>query len=286
MIPIRQSSAGSPNQSLQEASVKEGQSNSEWLKEIEIQEGIILLGGTSVSHFRLRVAQSHLRNDLTPSCWSQAGILLDGQSFLSVPLNLPGDPSDVARSNGVQRCRIKDYDDPESFPNIAVVGFPAESDVISENARRVIQQRSIVDLPALVLPWLAYVMSIGQSGNPLSNGVGIPSAVFVETVYGMAGVELTPGLSSSTSCPEAIWQSAKWWHSYYEKDSIDRGVETEAMQVPTGSYLVRQQAAAAVGPKDEVVDGLIVSRSLDDSVSKPAGKAKSTSKKSGKKSNK
>src|SRR5207253_6099382 len=118
-------------------SAREGQSNSEWLKGTEIQEGIILLGGTSVSHFRLRVAQSHLRNDLTPSCWSQAGILIDGQTFLSVPLNIPGDAADTARTNGVQRCRIKDYDDPEAFPNIAVVRFPAESDVIYENARHV-----------------------------------------------------------------------------------------------------------------------------------------------------
>jgi hypothetical protein len=35
-------------------------------------------------------------------------------------------------------------------------------------------------------------------------------------VLGAAGFDLTPGLESRASCPEAIWQAAKWWHKYYE----------------------------------------------------------------------
>jgi hypothetical protein len=55
------------------------------------------------------------------------------------------------------------------------------------------------------------------SSNPLLEGKGVPSSAFVETVFAMAGFELTPGLSSASSCPEAMWQSAKWWTDFYEK---------------------------------------------------------------------
>ena len=61
-----------------------------------------------------------------------------------------------------------------------------------------------------MLPWLAFLWGVSGSTNPLLSGTGLPSSAFVETVFAMAGFELTPGLSSASSCPEAIWQSAKW----------------------------------------------------------------------------
>jgi len=41
---------------------------------------------------------------------------------------------------------------------------------------------------------------------------GMPSAAMLETAYATNGFDLTPGLESRSSCPEAIWQSASWWH--------------------------------------------------------------------------
>ena len=72
-------------------------------------DGVLLLGGAAVSHFRIRVAQSHARDDMTPSSWSLTGILLDGTKFLSVPLDLCGDASEIAKGNGVQTCNMSDY---------------------------------------------------------------------------------------------------------------------------------------------------------------------------------
>lgn len=268
-MSIRQSAAARPNEYLVETPLKERQSNREWLKAAGVREGIILLGGSSVAHFRLRVAQSHLRRDLTPSCWSFAGILVDGETILSVPLDLTVDATEMVFLNGVQTCHIRDYDDPERLPNIAVLSFASDFEEVLRGAELVSKQRSIVDLPALVLTWLGHLWSTGQVGNPLLAGSGIPGAVFVETVYGMTGVELTPGLSSSASCPEAIWQSAKWWHNFYEAEAADRGAggaspggeESAAdASVPRGFCLLRQPAATAVGPKDHVVGRQVVRR--------------------------
>jgi hypothetical protein len=77
-----------------------------------------------------------------------------------------------------------------------------------------------------------------KASNPLAETLGLPSAVFIETVYGMAGIELTPGLSCSARCPEAIWQ-AQTTHD-----------ENAAQQVPEGKYAIPQKAAAADWPPE------------------------------------
>jgi hypothetical protein len=76
------------------------------------------------------------------------------------------------------------------------------------------------------------------------NGEGLPSAVFAETLFGLAGIELTPGLATASTCPEAIWQAAKWWASFYEQTSdFSAAVHAQSM-VPKGCFVLRQPAAA------------------------------------------
>jgi len=38
---------------------------------------VVLLGGADLLHFRLRVAQSHVRADLLPSYWSHAALAIE-----------------------------------------------------------------------------------------------------------------------------------------------------------------------------------------------------------------
>jgi hypothetical protein len=256
MISIRQSAATKANQALKETRAKPKETNSAWLKRVGATDGLLLLGGTALSHFRIRVAQSHARSDLKPSCWSLAGLLMDNKKFLSAPLELCGEASEIATQNGVQTCNMADYDDPARFPNIAVICFTKDTDKILTNARLVggdpatgrPAQRSIIDLPTLMLPWLSYLWIAGNAGNPLAQNLGLPSAAFVETVYGMAGIELTPGLASATSCPEAIWQAAKYWHTFYEDTAGTEHEKDAAKQVPTGYFALRQEVAAADWP--------------------------------------
>jgi hypothetical protein len=244
MLAIRHSQATAPNASLQDLPAQPGESNRTWLGRVGASGGILLLGGSSLADFRIRVAQSHVRSDLLPSFWSLVGVLEDGQTFASVPFDGRMDPSDVPRMNGVQSCRLEDYDDPVRFPNIAVLHFTDDEGPIRQNIDRVTSQRSVIDLPALMLPWLGYIWSVGQAGNPLVAGYGLPSAGFVETVYGIAGIELTPGLSSASSCPEAIWAAAKWWHQFYEEDTGMGNAVHAVARTPSGQFAVRQPAAA------------------------------------------
>ena len=248
MLAIRHSQAMAPNESLQEMPARRRESNRAWLGRLGATSGILLLGGTSLAHFRIRVAQSHVRSDLLPSFWSFVGILEDEDTFAAVPFDGRADASTVPRINGVQTCRLEEYDDPVRFPNIAVLHFTDDEGPIRQNIDRVKSQRSVIDLPTLMLHWLGYIWSVGQAANPLLAGQGLPSAAFVETVYGIAGIELTPGLSSASSCPEAIWAAAKWWHQFYEAET---GIGDEAhaiARLPTGHFAIRQPAAAVVEP--------------------------------------
>jgi hypothetical protein len=248
MLAIRHSQAMAPNASLRDVPAQRRESNRAWLGRLGATSGILLLGGNSLAHFRIRVAQSHVRGDLLPSFWSLVGILEDDQTFASVPLDGSIDPSDVPRTNGVRTCRLEEYDDPVRFPNIAVLHFTDDERPIRRNIDRVKSQRSVIDLPTLMLPWLGYIWSVGQVANPLLAGQGLPSAAFVETVYGIAGIGLTPGLSSASSCPEAIWAAAKWWHQFYAEET---GIGDEAhaiARMPAGHFAVRQPAAAVVEP--------------------------------------
>ena len=258
MISIRQSNADKANDKLVEVKAEPKETNSAWLKRVGAKDGVILLGGASISHFRIRVAQSHARADLSPSSWSLAGILYGETNFLSVPLELCGDASAIAQDNGVQSCTMADYDDPKQFPNIAVVRFTRQAAKIHEKcylvggnrAEKKPAQRSIIDLPTLMLPWLSYIWICGRATNPLTDGVGLPSAAFVESVYGMAGIEITPGLASASSCPEAIWQAAKYWYAFYSGGTKTGNTKDAKQQVPTGQFAVRQKAAAADWPKN------------------------------------
>lgn len=211
------------------------------------ENGIILLGGSSLASFRIRVAQSSMRRDLFPSYWSHCGILLGGGEFATVPLSPTNDVSSIPGRNGVELSKLDDFDDPTRWPNVAVVRFARRHVEILDHIGRLEDDRSIVDLPAMMLRWLGFVWGVPGAANPLSEGIGVPSAAFVETVFAMAGSELTPGLSSRSSCPEAIWQSAKWWQDFYKetlpKDAAREDQNFEGMP-PEGLFVIRQPAAA------------------------------------------
>ncbi|HEX8457024.1 MAG TPA: hypothetical protein VF656_06990 [Pyrinomonadaceae bacterium] len=185
---------------------------------------IVLLGGSTLSAFRLRAAQAHLRHDLTPSSWSHVILLgspkkkfadtviheisLEPRRGFGFPV--PG--------NALQRTKLGDYSDATLYPNIAHIRVPVERERVTQALVRYQGQRAVLDGPQLLLLWLGYLWGVSSTNNPLAQGQGMPSAAMIEVVVGASGFDLTPGLESRSSCPEAIWQAAKWWHEYYEKD--------------------------------------------------------------------
>jgi hypothetical protein len=253
MLPVRRSVDEEPNPTFRRIEPVPGETNLQWLERAHGSErlgerdDVLILGGAGLADFRVRVAQSHARDDLTPSYWSLVGVVDARNRLLTAPLWPLARPEQVPISNGIRSLPLSDFDDPQLWPNIAIVRFAGTHESPVECIRRLRGQRSLVDLPALVLSWLGFVWGAGSVSNPLVSESGVPSAVLVETAFGIAEVELTPGLAAASSCPEAIYQAAKWWHTYY-KLGAGEVADAETHQ-PHGWYTVRQATATYLEPE-------------------------------------
>ena len=183
---------------------------------------LVLLGGTDPVSFRLRAAQAHIRHDLTPSSWSHVVLFhpKEASSVYEISLQPPGGFQYPVPTNGLQKGTIETYRDRRLYPNIALIGIRSEKlswEKIEWTFRQCQKQRTALDAMELIVRWLAFVWGAGRAGNPLLEGFGIPSAAMLEVVFSALGYDLTPGLESRSSCPEAIWQAVNWWHDYYDQ---------------------------------------------------------------------
>jgi len=232
MLEIRSSSASAPNPYFASQARARNQTNLAWLERARKGKGkkaggsplLVLLGGCDPISFRLRVAQSQARHDLTPSSWSHVVLVepptgeLASATAWEISLDPAGGFGYPPPTNGIQRADLRRYDDAGRFPNIAVLQVPLEAEPVRDAVRLFMRQRNTMDAVDLVTRWLPYVWGAGRATNPLLEGFGLPSAAMVELVVGAAGFELTPGIASSSSCPESIWQAARWWHEYHGRD--------------------------------------------------------------------
>ena len=196
---------------------------------------VVLLGGSDTLAFRLRIAQSHLRSDMLPSYWSNSllvelteGTVANARA-IHVPLIQPGGPEFATRENGVVVQPLTDFDDPQRFPNIAVIALPVPQEKILKCVEDFRKSRSTLDALEHVLRWLAFAWGAARTPNPLHENYGLPSACMLETVCAAANFDLTPGLEARASCPEAIWVAALYWQAYFKQFSGS---------VPTGRYFV------------------------------------------------
>jgi hypothetical protein len=187
---------------------------------------LVLVGGNDPLSFRLRVAQSHVRHDLSPSAWSHVLLLADLKADLAAtptvevslaPLAGFGPFGYAVPTNGIQSGQLAEYASAARFPNIALLSVPVPSADVVATLKGLEMQRSILDVPQLIIKWLTYGWGVGVPASPLADGSGMPGAAVLEAAFAARGFDLTPGLESRSSCPEAIWQAATWWHAYYTK---------------------------------------------------------------------
>lgn len=232
MLELRSSPASVPNPNFVSQPRARNQTNLAWLQRALKGKGkkasgsplLVLLGGSDPISFRLRVAQSQARHDLTPSSWSHVVLVepptgeLASATAWEISLDPAGGFGYPPTTNGVQRADLARYDDAGRFPNIALLHVPLEVAPVRDALQRFMRQRAAMDAVELVTRWLPYVWGAGRATNPLLDGVGLPSAAMAEVVLGAAGFELTPGIASAASCPEAIWQAARWWHQYHGRE--------------------------------------------------------------------
>jgi len=230
VLNIIASTATAPNPDFVQSKRTRSEGNTTWinrhLAKLKDEEGargaayLVMFGGTEKSYFRVRVAQGHLRNDMSPSHWSHVALLQgSGPTKRGALWEISLEPKEgfgyPPSDNGVQNGNLEDYDSKNQYPNVAVMRLPVKLSTMRELLKRFKLQRADIDCVELTLLWLGYVWGVGRMGNPLLDGYGMPSAAFVEALASASGYDLTPGLESRASCPEAIWQAARWWHEFH-----------------------------------------------------------------------
>ena len=112
-------------------------------------------------------------HDMTPSYWSTVGLIADARTCIGVPLG-GWDPSVVPANNAIASTPMSEFDDPDRYPNIAVVRFPGATSSVLDEVDALRTQRTIADLPALVVAWLGFVWGTPDGVNPLLEGHGPP----------------------------------------------------------------------------------------------------------------
>ena len=265
----RPSLATSRNADVNEHKRRDGQTNTQWLRAAiggdDAEGSLLLIGGCGLTDFRLRIAQSQVRRDLLPSFWSHVAIIRSLEKVYEISLEPQLGFGAVPKNNAVQEGLSSAYDDPLQYPNIAWLKFPVSPTVletdttlkktakkgrkpsrtlgvlIDANVDQFRKRRGLLDMSAMVTEWLGFAWGVSDRGNPILKSIGVPSAVFAQSIYAMMGVELTPGLATQSSCPEAIWQAATWWQDFYASSA------SLTSAAPYGKFVLGQPAAAAMG---------------------------------------
>lgn len=215
-----------------EAPVAEQASNEEFFDRIlsehpprAFEAALLLVGARDHRALAVRRAQAALRYDRRPSEWSHAALLLsrgkDVSSSIGLEVALDSDTPHDPERNGVTVFALSRYLDTTRYPNLCLVlpSFSAEAaklggaHAIVEAALDPNRERARFPLYDGLAAWAQYAYSPDSSANPLISNVPLPAAAYCEYAYAAAGVDLTPGATSNSTCPELIWATLRRWSS-------------------------------------------------------------------------
>lgn len=245
------SDAPRPNPRFVRVPRKKGEDNVRWLqRQLKGYDGvaIVLAGGRNNLSFRLRAAQAHLRFNFTPSHWSHCFFLLHGTTdglVYEISLEPPRGFGFAGATNAMQEALLTSYQSVDHWPNLAVIRLGSiEPENAADSLRHFAKQRAVLDAVSLLVRWLAYAWGAGNSGNPILEGIGLPSAAMIEAVCNACGYDISPITPSRSSTPEALWQSTKWWY-HAPRTAEDAAVERSEGELPddlpTGAFIIAHE---------------------------------------------
>lgn len=227
------------------------QSNSQWLEgalqALGLERGeewtlVVLLGGKDLLSFRLRMAQSHFRQYMEPSNWSDCLLLslpaadIGQTSAFHVPLMQPELPFPPAR-NGVVDVLLERFDAVDEWPNIALLAYPVARQKVLDKLELFVERRQVFDALGNTLRWLAFAWGVNGASNPVHEQIGLPSACMLDMVCSAAGLSVAQTLTTYGACPEVIWGNVNYWQPQWS------GADNHAGQTPKGRFFVGHRYA-------------------------------------------
>jgi hypothetical protein len=234
---------------------------------------LLFVGGNSHEDVAVRVAQSHVRLDRTPSYWSHVAIILDWPDG-AAPRDVVGveaalDPEAEARRvperNGVTLFRLSRYMKAGRYPNLGL-GMPVLRRREEKKKTRGVSKTSPSDTPrdallkAVLNPgrdrarfplwdwlgvWSLYAATLRD--NPLDRHVSHPGAALCEYAYEAMGYDLTPGATAPDTCPETLWSTLLYWYETF-------GAEPRKSQVRIWTSLAKHDSLVREIEKSSLED--------------------------------
>jgi hypothetical protein len=189
-----------------------------------------LAGGSDPASMAIRHAQSFLRFDRRPSYFSEVFLLTGkGNGIVGCPV-VGADPT-KPETQGIIQARARRYEDPEEWPNRAVIGFTflpvpqgtAPADRVARVFKAVAEPKAIrerYDLWDMLAGWQSFLFTPNRRPNPLVDRFPHPGAAFVRWALGMAGIEGAPGALDEFDAPEHFWAAANYWYRQYADPSV------------------------------------------------------------------
>lgn len=213
-----------------------------------------LLGQRDIPGVTVRRAQSVLRWDLRPSCWSHAFLVAEAvkadpkalapTSIREVALHSRTGRFPEPADNGVTGARLGAYHDPTIDANVALLCVDmskGDIDAVSERATTAPNlDRARYDIWSMLGVWESYLWSGAELPNPLRQGFPVPSASFVEYCFEAIQLDVAPGGSERNSSPEHLWNGAKWWAGTFSEWGHPIG----------GYYVLRDERCTLLDPNE------------------------------------
>lgn len=227
---------------------------------------VLLTGGADLVGFRLRVAQSHTRSDMLPSCFDHAALVLRSAAGAFAAYHVPIRELSInfiAARNGIhlEKDLTALAPDWERTPNLGLLRFPkAEPKTLRRTAEELVRSRASDDFVTPLAEWLRFIWGTEGADNPVLRPVSVPSAAFVESCYASAGQDITPSAAIRIATPESIWQ-ARFWPEYSPPKPEKKTEKKPTTKTDGFAYYVLHQPAACVSwPTEEHTNAQFLGR--------------------------
>lgn len=188
-------------------------SNTAFFERYARKGAICLFGGVEPLGRIIRDAQALVTHDRKPSLWSHAAILIgkredDCHWLLESDISL--DLGRVRLRNGAQENRIDKYGDSAKYPNLAILDFALDEDrtkrVIGK-ALDLVVQNVMYPISGLLGSLIAYAFRMEDRENVLNDPAALYCSAFVKEAYLSIGVDLAPGVATTNTSPEHLYQT-------------------------------------------------------------------------------
>ncbi len=188
-------------------------SNSAFFEKYARKGAVCLFGGVEPLGRIIRDAQALVTHDGKPSLWSHAAVLIgkreDDCHWLlesDISLNLER----VQLRNGAQENRVDKYADPAKYPNLEILDFGLDEDCTKRvigKALDLLVQNVMYPISGLLGTLIAYAFRMEDRENVLNDPAALYCSAFVKEAYLSIGVDLSPGVATTNTSPEHLYQT-------------------------------------------------------------------------------